>query len=86
MSTLNNVKKAFITSNSKQIYVYKIFEVINGKWQLIYQGGIKLPDDLVQALIDFEYIDNKDGTVTLTEWKGTYNGVPSNTLAIPEYK
>lgn len=34
-------------------------------------------------LIDFEYIDNGDGTYTLTEWKKTLNGVPSTVLQVP---
>ena len=34
-------------------------------------------------LIDFEYIDNKDGTYTLTAWKQTLNGEPSTECIIP---
>lgn len=39
---------------------------------------------LEQALVDFEYIVNGDGTFTLTEWKETFNGNPSqDKLVIP---
>jgi hypothetical protein len=34
-------------------------------------------------LTDFEYIKNADGTYTLTDWKGTLNGVPSDKIHIP---
>ena len=39
-------------------------------------------DPTVQ-LIDFYYADNGDGTYTITDWKGTLNGVTSNELIIP---
>lgn len=35
------------------------------------------------VLVDFEYIANNDGTYTITDWKGTYNGVESTKLIIP---
>ena len=35
------------------------------------------------TLIDFNFVDNGDDTYTLTEWKGTLNGVPSTELVIP---
>lgn len=34
-------------------------------------------------LIDFEYTFNEGGTFTLTDWKGTYNGIESNKIIIP---
>lgn len=37
------------------------------------------------VLVDFVYTDNKDGTYTLLEWKGTHNGEPSDKLVIPNY-
>lgn len=64
--------------------VSKIFETINGVWVLRYQNETPLDEALVASLIDFEYIDNKDGTVTLTAWKGTLNGVASTELVIPD--
>ena len=42
---------------------------------------------LEQALVDFEYIINNDGTYTLTEWKQTLNGNPSqDKLILPNSK
>lgn len=45
---------------------------------------VQLDPALVAALIDFTYIDNEDGTVTLTGWKGTLNGVRSTELVVPD--
>ena len=38
------------------------------------------------TLIDFNFIDNGNDTYTLTEWKGTLNGIPSTELVIPNNK
>ena len=35
-------------------------------------------------LQDFEYTNNKNGTYTLTGWKGTYTGVTSTECIIPD--
>lgn len=35
------------------------------------------------ALIDFEYTANADGTYTITAWRGTLNGVPSTEMVVP---
>ena len=40
-----------------------------------------ITDELLQ---DFEYIDNGDGTYTLTAWKGTTKGKPGNDIIIPK--
>lgn len=36
-------------------------------------------------ITDFNYIKNKDGTYTITNWKGTYQGVSSKELIIPDF-
>ena len=41
-------------------------------------------EDFSNILQDFEYIENNDGTVTITDWKGTLNGVPGTELVIPD--
>ena len=38
------------------------------------------------ALIDFVYTDNGDGTYTITDWKGTYQGEASTKCIIPRSK
>lgn len=38
-----------------------------------------------EILIDFNYVDNGDGTYTLTGWKGTLNGMLSTELVVPDY-
>lgn len=42
--------------------------------------------DAENILIDFEYTDNGDGTYTITDWKGTYNGETSTEIIIPDYE
>jgi len=39
---------------------------------------------LASVLVDFEYVDNGDGTVTIISWKGTLNGVASTEIVIPD--
>ena len=36
------------------------------------------------ALVDFEYTDNGDGTYTIIDWKGTENGEVSTRIVIPD--
>lgn len=43
-----------------------------------------LDPELIASLIDFEYTVNDNGTVTLTAWKQTLNGVPSTEMVIPD--
>ena len=38
---------------------------------------------LEEALADFNYTANSDGTYTITGWKGTYNGVASTEIIYP---
>lgn len=38
---------------------------------------------LEDALVDFKYTINEDGTYTITAWKGTYNGVTSTEMIVP---
>ena len=45
---------------------------------------VELDPALIAALIDFTYTDNEDGTVTITGWKGTLNGVTSTELVVPD--
>lgn len=52
--------------------------IIYAKWE------VKLDDALVASLIDFNYTNNKDGTVTITSWKGTLNGASSTEIVIPD--
>jgi hypothetical protein len=40
--------------------------------------------DPASIFMDFEYIDNGDGTYTATAWKGTYMGEPSSEMIIPD--
>ena len=41
--------------------------------------------DAATILIDFDYTTNDDGTYTITGWKQTLNGVPSNEMIVPDY-
>lgn len=69
----------------------KSIVIPEGNVAMITCGGVvlwtsvtPLPEDLVLKLIDFEYEDNRDGTVTLTAWKQTLNGVASTEMVIPD--
>lgn len=80
----DNVSSAYATINGVHKKVNKVFETINGVWVLVYEGSASLDENLVLSLIDFEYTDNGDGTVTLTAWKGTLNGIPGTKIVIPD--
>ena len=82
-STFENADKVFTTVNGVQKIVGSIYETINGVYVKIYPNIIPLPEVLVLSLVDFEYIDNGDGTATITAWKGTLNGVASTELVVP---
>ena len=69
----------------------KSITIPEGNVTMITCGGVvlwscvaSLPEDFILKLIDFEYTDNGDGTVTLTAWKQTLNGVPSTEMVIPD--
>lgn len=62
----------------------------------IYYDQVNIVEDIIQlevepfnpeeVLIDFYYIDNGDGTYTITEWKHTLNGVPNETdMVVPNF-
>lgn len=40
--------------------------------------------DIIEYLEDFYYVDNGDGTVTITGWKGTCHGEPSTEMIFPD--
>lgn len=42
------------------------------------------PFDPETVLVDFEYTSNNDGTYTITDWKGTYNGESSTKVILPD--
>ena len=45
---------------------------------------VKSSFDPAGILSDFTYVDNGDGTYTITGWKGTLNGASSTTCSIPD--
>ena len=44
---------------------------------------ISIKYDWAQILKDFIYTENEDGTATITDWKGTLDGVASTEIVIP---
>ena len=46
---------------------------------------VELTEEQKLLLQDFEYKVNLNGTVTLTNWKGTLNGVPSDEVEVPNH-
>lgn len=51
---------------------------------LYYLYNEKKPFDAASLLIDFDFTDNGNGTGIITDWKGTFNGVASTELIIPD--
>lgn len=75
---------SFVPTNSGGTTYKSKFSDNNIDLQKLLEMALALPvDTFYDSLIDFEYIKNSDGTVTLTAWKGTLNGVPSTELVIP---
>lgn len=50
-----------------------------------YTASMKLNvTTMAEILVDFEYMNNGDGTYTLTDWKGTLNGKASTEIIVPD--
>lgn len=76
---------SFVPTNSGGATYKSKFGDNNIDLQKLLEMALSLPvDPLYDSLIDFEYIKNSDGTVTLTAWKGTLNGSASTELIIPD--
>ena len=76
---------SFVPTNSGGTTYKSKFQDNNIDLQRLLEMTLALPlDTFYDSLIDFEYIKNNDGTVTLTAWKGTLNGVPSTEIVIPD--
>lgn len=56
------------------------YEQGNNVISIIFNVNI-IPMD--EALIDFEYTVNDNGTYTITAWRGTLNGEPSTEMVVP---
>jgi hypothetical protein len=72
---------SFLNSNVQPKITYT-------KFGITYEAIIPITINVFDPstiLVDFNYVDNKDGTYTLVGWKGTYNGEPSDKLIIPDY-
>lgn len=56
--------------------------------KVIYNGVVVFEKGIDPAivLIDFDYINNGDGTYEIIDWKGTYQGEPSSKCVVPNYK
>ena len=51
---------------------------------MTYEDSISITTRTIEeALVDFEYTTNDDGTYTITGWKGTYNGVETTECILP---
>lgn len=77
---------------TREIDNYTLSNVINGVVTVTY---IEFSKEFITtfnsdtynielALQDFEYIENEDGTFTLTAWKQTLNGESSTEMVIPD--
>lgn len=70
------------TCIAKDNYLQITCEEAGNIYKKSYYVGNKIID-IETALIDFDYIVEEDGTYTLTDWKGTYNGETSTRCIIP---
>lgn len=73
-------------------YIYDYDKNVNGDVKIIIsyeQIGVVYTTSFEISIIsldDFVYTDNNDGTYTITDWKGTYNGEPSEKYIVPNSK
>lgn len=73
--------KEYLTINDS---TFEILYVENGVTHSVTIELNIVKFDPSVELIDFEYIDNGDGTYTITGWKETLNGEPSTEMVIPD--
>lgn len=80
-----DVDNNFVPTNSGGTTQQSALQDNNIDLQRILELALMLPaDTLGDSLVDFEYI--KNGVIyTLTDWKGTLNGVSSTELVIPNH-
>ena len=82
--TVNGVyrlgEKAFLTVNGIHREVKSAFLTVGGVHKQCYSSTLSIED----ILVDFNYTDNGNDTYTITSWKGTFNGVSSTELIIPD--
>ena len=75
--------------STKEIINYKCSNIDeNGKVIITYiENGSEYTTtvnvEIIEYLSDFTYTSNEDGTVTITGWKGTLNGVSSTEMVFP---
>lgn len=86
------IVEAFCEDNStREITNYTVSDVENDLVTVTYEeNGITYQaqfktamTSVKEALVDFVYTENADGTYTITDWKGTLNGEPSTEMIIP---
>lgn len=77
-SVIENYECSNVQNDGSVVVTY--YELNNSYETSFFVEVISVEEDL----IDFEWYENDDGTYTLTEWKGTYNGEPSTKLIVPD--
>lgn len=69
-------------------YSYEVIEAIGeGKVVIRYayeEENFETELKITFEIVDFEYVDNNDGTITINSWNGTLNGEPSTECVIPD--
>lgn len=70
-------------------YTYPTEVLENGRTSVVIgytEFGQTFTVNLIDTiLVDFEWEDNQDGTVTIVGWNETLNGKPSTELIVPDY-
>lgn len=78
------IESTFTPANSGGVGYKSKFDDNNIDLQKILDMALSLPVKPSVSVVDFEYTNNGDGTVTLTAWKETYNGESSTECIIPD--
>lgn len=86
MPDITSTSSAFVETNSGGNDDKSRFQDNNIDLQNLL-GMVSLLTDaptIEDILIDFVYINNGDDTYTITDWKGTFEGLASTRCIIPE--
>lgn len=84
-------KEAYIGIDNVSKHIGQMYVGVDGVARKVVKAYVGVDgiarlffESYVDRFIDFEYVDNGNGTFTLTAWRGTLDGVESTELVIPD--
>ena len=85
MPDITSISSTFVETNSGENTYKSRFQDNNVDLQNLLRMVSLLTDapKIEDVLIDFVYTDNGNNTYTITDWKGTFEGVASTRCIIP---